>query len=341
MLQQDVLKRGIRSLAIIGLAKNVGKTTVLNGLVAEAEREAIPVGLVSIGVDGEERDVWSGRHKPPIHVPAGSLVATAGPLLDVGGGVWEVLDSTGVHSAVGEIFIARALQPTRVKLAGITAARAAARIDQQFRHFGAVLTLVDGAYDRKAAASPLVTEGAVCVVGASMARTLEEMVQKTEETVRLFTLPLCKDPVLRKAAQRAAAERKLFAVDGTQIDPLPFSSLFSNRKVLREELKRRSWTGLSIPGALTDHGLTLLSELGHPFQLILDNPTCNFVSLSVLRRFFQAGGSIGYFHPIHLAAIAVNPLSPAGFSFHPQEIKERIAEVCAPLPVVDVVRDPV
>ena len=209
MLQQDVLKRGIRSLAIIGLAKNVGKTTVLNGLVAEAEREAIPVGLVSIGVDGEERDVWSGRHKPPIHVPAGSLVATAGPLLDVGGGVWEVLDSTGVHSAVGEIFIARALQPTRVKLAGITAARAAARIDQQFRHFGAVLTLVDGAYDRKAAASPLVTEGAVCVVGASMARTLEEMVQKTEETVRLFTLPLCKDPVLRKAAQRAAAERKL------------------------------------------------------------------------------------------------------------------------------------
>src|SRR5690554_5308825 len=105
---QRVLKQGLDSLSIIGLAKNVGKTTVLNGLVAEAHEKEISVGLVSIGVDGEERDVWSGRLKPPVYVPAGSFVATAGPLLDLEGYSWEVIAETGVQSAVGKVLIARA-----------------------------------------------------------------------------------------------------------------------------------------------------------------------------------------------------------------------------------------
>ncbi len=341
MLQKRVLKQGIDSLAIIGLAKNVGKTTVLNGLVAEAREKEIPVGLVSIGVDGEERDVWSGRLKPPVYVPAGSFVATAGPLLDLEGYSWEVMEETGVQSAVGEVLIARALHPTHVKLAGITAAEAAAKIDRQFRILGAQLTLVDGAYDRKAAANPFITKGTICVVGGSMASTLDQVLEKTAELVHLFTLPECADSTLKLAAEQAVQKRQLFAVHGEKIAPLPFSSLFVSEKVLRRELERKPWKSIAIPGALTDRSLSLLTRMGKPLQLVLNNPTCNFVSLAVLRRFFQIGGSISYLRRSRLLGIAINPLAPSGYSFDPEEMRERIASVCTPLPVFDMVRDPV
>ena len=45
-----------KTIAIVGLSKNAGKTTVLNHLTGVAVSRSLPAGVVSIGVDGEERD---------------------------------------------------------------------------------------------------------------------------------------------------------------------------------------------------------------------------------------------------------------------------------------------
>lgn len=174
-----------------------------------------------------------------------------------------------------------------------------------------------------------------------MAPTLDQVVEKTAELVHLFTLPECTDPTLQLAAEQAINQRQLFAVHEGKITPLPFSSLFVPEKMLRMELERKPWKGIAIPGALTNRSLSLLTRIGRPLQLVLNNPTCNFVSLAVLRRFFQIGGSISYLRRSRLLGIAINPVSPSGFSFDPQEMRERITSVCSPLPVFDIVRDPV
>ena len=64
------------SISIIGMNKNVGKTTTLNQILKEA-RGRISLGLTSIGRDGEDQDLVTGAEKPKIYVERGTLIATA------------------------------------------------------------------------------------------------------------------------------------------------------------------------------------------------------------------------------------------------------------------------
>ncbi len=66
---------GSRSLAVVGLVKNAGKTTVVNALMANCDHL---FGLTSLGLDGERTDHLTGLAKPSITPPAGTLVATTG-----------------------------------------------------------------------------------------------------------------------------------------------------------------------------------------------------------------------------------------------------------------------
>ena len=69
--------QGVRSLSIIGMCKNAGKTTVLNKLIAELNESSVCLGLTSIGRDGESTDLVTRTAKPGIYVYEGTLVATA------------------------------------------------------------------------------------------------------------------------------------------------------------------------------------------------------------------------------------------------------------------------
>ena len=64
---------GVRSLAVVGLVKNAGKTTVVNALMAHG---ASCFGLTSLGLDGEKVDHLTGLAKPRIAPPPGTLEAT-------------------------------------------------------------------------------------------------------------------------------------------------------------------------------------------------------------------------------------------------------------------------
>ena len=73
---------GARTITVVpGLAKNAGKTTVINHLLARLPGR---VGLASLGLDGETRDQLTGLRKPRILPPRGALVATAEGLLEPG-----------------------------------------------------------------------------------------------------------------------------------------------------------------------------------------------------------------------------------------------------------------
>lgn len=339
MLPKDWTGREFKSLAIVGLAKNAGKTTVLNVLSEMAASRSLPAGLVSIGVDGEERDAWSGRAKPRVLVPEGTVVATAGPCLDVHPGNWEVLEETPVRSLSGTVFLARAVRPGPVKLAGVSSGKGIDRVLEAFRRHGVRLALMDGAYDRKTAAHPCRADGVVLVAGASAGKSLEEVVRRTEEWVRIFSLPSCEDSLFGEAGKRALLEGCPVGITGKRVEPFPLSSLLVDRRKLTEALKSRPWSALAVPGALTDRMLTLLAECGCPFPLILSSPTHAFFSLRTLRAFLRSGGEIRYLTRSRLIGIAVNPASPEGDLFNPREMKRRIAEVCRPVPVLDAIRD--
>lgn len=56
-----------KRISIIGMEKNVGKTTLLNKLIADIGKTK-KLGLTSIGRDGEDIDVVTNTDKPRIYV---------------------------------------------------------------------------------------------------------------------------------------------------------------------------------------------------------------------------------------------------------------------------------
>ena len=75
----DLIKTVIKEykiISIIGLAKNVSKTTTLNHIIQVLKGDH-KLGLTSIGRDGEKYDAITNLPKPRIFVEEGTYLATA------------------------------------------------------------------------------------------------------------------------------------------------------------------------------------------------------------------------------------------------------------------------
>src|SRR5258708_31540819 len=79
-LASIVARANIGRLSLVGLSKNVGKTTTTNHLLetllGEGLYRAQELALTSLGLDGEATDALTGLPKPRYVPQAGLLVAT-------------------------------------------------------------------------------------------------------------------------------------------------------------------------------------------------------------------------------------------------------------------------
>lgn len=178
------------SISIIGMGKNAGKTTVLNRLISLHGGKQPPLGLTSIGRDGEATDVVTGTPKPGIWVQAGTLVATAADMLRLGDVTKEILQTTGIHTPLGEVVLFRALSDGYVQLAGPSMGEQMQVVVAMLRGHGAGTVLVDGAISRKSLAAPAITEATILCSGASYSPNMQTVIRDTAYTCSLLTLPV-------------------------------------------------------------------------------------------------------------------------------------------------------
>ncbi|TVQ19713.1 MAG: hypothetical protein EA382_16050, partial [Spirochaetaceae bacterium] len=134
-----------RRIAVVGLAKNAGKTTTLNALTAQASGAGMRVAICSIGRDGEREDILTRLPKPAITVPSGSYCVTTDRLAG-GLELIEPIDQTGVLGRPGVYRCPAGSGPhgRTVELVGmnrITVARAALSVLDRLTD----LVFIDGA----------------------------------------------------------------------------------------------------------------------------------------------------------------------------------------------------
>jgi hypothetical protein len=140
---------GASSIAVVGTAKNVGKTVTVAALADALQRAGIPFGLVSLGHDGESVDAVEGHAKPRLFLCPGATIATAAALLPRHPAV-EVLAATGERCALGEIVLAGIRAPGYYEIAGPPSAAALRRVAGALARRVAFVA-IDGAVDRIAA----------------------------------------------------------------------------------------------------------------------------------------------------------------------------------------------
>ncbi len=325
---------GTRRVALVGLAKNTGKTETLAALLRELAQQDRRVGVTSVGRDGEQHDVIDARiDKPRILLAAGNLVASTGALLRSSGVAHERLAQTGVRTPLGEVVIARLSEQGAVEVAGPSAAADVREVSEAMIGFGAKQVLIDGAIDRRAASSPAISDGLVMATGAVLGEEIEQVVAATKNAVELVKLPLAGDDPPKSSSADGAGERvvlgRRLVLNG---EPSEVAAL------LGEHPQTSTFT---VEGALSERFLESLlaagrQRTGRELQIVATDPTSVFVSRRAPSWYRRQGISIEVAQTIALRAITVNPVAPQSHRFDSRRLRELIEAAVPDVPVLDV-----
>lgn len=296
--------QSVRSMSIVGMCKNAGKTTMLNWLLAHSGRGRV-LGLTSIGRDGESTDVVTGTEKPSIYVPAGTLIATARDMLRLGDVTKEILVSTGIPTPLGEVIIVRARSDGYVQLAGPSITTQLKSVSQAFFDLGAEQSIIDGALGRKSLGARQVAEGIVLCTGASYHMRMEKVIADTVSIYRIMNLP---------KAQTVPA-----APEGTL-----------------EQCLREQGEAL-VTGALTDSMVLPLLRAGvlRKNRLVVADPSKVLLSPDTLDKMQLREVRLETAEAARTLCITVNPVSAYGWKFDKDEFRARLQEA-VDVPVINV-----
>ncbi len=320
-----------RSVSIIGMCKNAGKTTALNQIIREAARCNHALGLTSIGRDGEDKDLVTGTKKPGIYIPEGTLVATASQLVLRHSNVTkEILDTTGMFTPMGEVVIFRARSDGDVQLAGPSMTSQLASIREDFFRLGADRVLIDGALSRKSLCSRRVTEATILCTGASYHKDLRTVVEDTAFQCRVLALPESDDAALRALAQADHRQTVLLTADGPRA--------LSGEEKLEDVLRKLPSRAVFFGGALTDSAIRPLLMSSVSLQnvaLVVRDSSKILIKQELFEKLCRRGARLQVIDNVNLAALTVNPFSAYGFHFDPRALQE-IMQARVEIPVINV-----
>jgi hypothetical protein len=321
-LYQLVAESPAQAVAVIGLVKNAGKTTVANAVLAHVGRR---FGLTSLGLDGERTDHLTGLAKPRIVPPEGTLVATTTGSLDRSRYHMDIVAELPFRTALGRVVIGRAAGGAPVEVSGpTTLAQVRATVDELL-HLGAEQVLVDGAINRLGSASPRVTDGLIMATGGMVGESLDEAVQITADTFEMLTLPAAEDETLRLLGLARRCQRgpenggangaqgcaRLISIDvhGTP-QPLEVETAIGEGVAVCREIERLGTRTLYCSGALTqdfvDDVVRVLPPQ-RPLRLVVRDATVLVLPSIWISRLRRRGVEVEVVDKLSVLAVTTNP----------------------------------
>jgi hypothetical protein len=318
------LLAGARRIALVGLAKNTGKTETLAAILRELAQRSTPVGVTSIGRDGEQRDVIDARiEKPRIVLQAGSLVASTDALVRASGLAHERLAQTGMRTPLGEVVIARIAERGTVEVAGPSTAEGLRRVSDAMLSYEAEIVLIDGSIDRRAASSPAVADGLVIATGAILSEEIEAVVAATRDAVELVRLPAAENNEEGIPLERGLVLNAEPAEISALLQEHPGASVFTVEGALSERF---------LEGLLAARK----ERAGRELRIVVGDPTKVFLMRRGPDWYRRQGLAIEVRETIELKAITVNPVAPQSHRFDSKQLRELIEAAVGEVPVLDV-----
>jgi hypothetical protein len=335
----DIITRsGSRSLAVVGLVKNAGKTTTVNALMANCPHL---FGLTSLGLDGERTDHLTGLAKPSIAPPAGTLVATTRGSLERSRYSMEALEELPFHTPLGRVVIGRATGDGAVEVSGpTTLAELRVTVDRLLA-LGADQVIVDGAINRLGSASPRVSDGVVVATGGMVGDSLDDVIETTLGALDLLSLPGVGPQTQALVADHAAARTRAvaFTADGVA-HPLALATVVGEGVTVAREVQRIGADTLLVGGALTQEFVDDFTRVLPPrtdLRVIVRDATVLVLPPTMVGRFLRRGIRLEALAPLRVLALTVNPFRVPQ-QYQPRVFFSAVAEAVGDrVPMFDVV----
>ena len=334
------LSKNYKTISIVGMAKNAGKTTALNFLIEEALDEDVRLGITSTGRDGESTDLVTETEKPRVYLYEGTLVSVPRKLYELAEAGLEIISMSNYRTALGELLLCEVKSEGYVQIAGPVATADTRKLcDEMFSH-GAELVLVDGAIDRKSVASPDSSDAIILSTGAVLSRDIKKVARETAHVVGLYNLPVLDDEDAKKAILPLLDESRILLLkesdEGYDIEVLDLKTSLGAGRILDEHIDD-SVSFVFIPGALTNSVIESInpSKLKKT-KFILKDPTKIFIDSVTWKQLIKRGLDIKVIKNIKVCAVTVNPISPEGYSFDSNLLQAEVEKAVPGIPVIDV-----
>lgn len=326
-----------KTLSIVGMAKNAGKTTALNFLIEEAMDEGIILGITSIGRDGESQDLVTGTEKPKIYLDQDTIVTVPTQLYDLADAGLEILKKTKYSTPMGDLLICRVADSGYVQIAGPPAAMDTKRVCEEMFAYGCELILIDGAIDRKSIASPETSDAIILSTGAVLSRSMKRVVDETAHIVNLYSIPEMEEGNARTLIEENNFDDKIMLVDKDGgVKKLDLATGLGSSRFIDDAIDEDT-EYVYIPGAFTNSVIQDINLMKlRKVKFILKNPTKIFLSPMDWGMWRKKGFRVNVLKNIEIAAITVNPWAPAGYTFDSETLRGAMQEALPDIPVIDV-----
>jgi hypothetical protein len=339
----DFALRDLSRLAVMGLAKNSGKTETLISLIDTLAAQELRVGVTSIGRDGEENDVLDPRlKKPRIKMPAGSLVATTTDLIERGSAKVDIIAKVNIYTPLGWVVIAELQHPGYLEVAGPSGGEETSFVCSKMLEYGAKHVLIDGAFDRRCAAAPSVSEALVLSTGAVVGADIDEVVSRTVEAAKLIHLPQTNDQVIQLAMQIPDANFLVTQTGSTIPLTADIGLTWTSADLARLFRKYTDTSMVVMRGAVCEDFLFSFLRARRVLnpQIVVSDFTKLFFQEHGLSWFQKQELHLEVLKSVDLRAITINPTAPERESLDSDRLQERLsAALQFSVPVIDVLKD--
>lgn len=318
-------------ISLVGNVKNAGKTTALNAIV-QAWPD-ITLAVTSIGLDGEDLDAISRLPKPRIHLPVGSLAATAEECLQHSEITWRVVERTGIRTGMGEILVVEVQSPGYCLVGGPSTVTAMEQVVDTLKRLGAQKILVDGAFARSSHAAA--GEAVIYIAGAHQSSDMERVVRNAAYTLRRFDLK----PVPKELAYLNDEDSLGWVDKDNAFHAIQAPSVLGAADEVLDQLPAdAAW--LFLPLAVGPQFIErfVARRREHACGLIVADAMSLVADDDLLRHLFLMERPMRVLRPVQVVAVAANPVSPAGWRFDNKTYLTALRGETA-LPVVNVLED--
>ncbi len=286
-------------IAIIGLSKNAGKTSVLNWILTHCK--GFDYGVLSTGRDGEERDTVYATPKPAVHLPPNCLFCCDTSSLDAHGSAIRIIQKLPWKAGNRQLWLAESTSAIDTEIFGPSNVGAQTECIRLMQQHGAKKILVDGSIDRKSIVLSSIVNSSFLVAGASYG-SLAKIMEELRRLQRLCHIPLTSSP---PSIAMQSKESILYKSKGRWMDTGARSLIGHESLVL--DLLQQNVAQIYIPGAFTSSSYGKLARaidssdtvivIRHPHVLQLDGGTVErFLRIYKLRTL----------NPLIISLIALN-----------------------------------
>lgn len=333
----DNIIENCRSLSIVGMAKNSGKTVTINWIMDKLYERNIKFSITSIGKDGESRDIVTDTEKPKVHLREGTVVATGKTYFDrIYSG--EVIAITDIITPVGNIVVGKVTQNQDVLIAGPSSNGGLRRLMEIYKSIGVKLSLIDGALDRVSLASPSVSEAVVLATGAAIGRSIDEVIVKTIHKIRLLETEEIESQYKDIVKDQIDSGYVSVIDKDLQVYQMGIGTSLKNEDEILKSLDENSRI-LIVPGSLMGG---LVNKIVSSFKyyrdiiIVVSDGTKIFINNKDYIQYKKRGIIIRVLDSVNILGVTFNPYSPKGYFLDSEDFIREFKLYVPDIPVMDV-----